>query len=166
MKTLILARHAKSEWPDGVRDLDRPLKERGRKDAAYLAGLLADQGVVPDLIISSPAQRARQTAGIFAQQLAYPRPLQIEPAVYYDGINGLLSLIGDLPDDVDTVMIFGHNPTMEDMVTRLLRSQVEFTLPTSALACFESWAVSWAQFAPANLHLRWLLVPRLQRKSS
>ena len=164
MKTLILGRHAKSEWPDQTPDLQRPLKDRGRKDAASLARLLADQGLTPDLIITSPARRAQQTAEIFARQLGYTAPLQIEAAVYHEGTQGLLQVIQGLPDGAETVMIFGHNPTMEDMVTRLLRSQVEFVLPTSALACFESWGASWGQFGPANLHLRWLLVPRLQRK--
>lgn len=165
MKTLILGRHAKSDWPDSTPDLQRPLKERGQKDAAFLAGLLAAQQFVPDLIISSPARRAQQTAAIFAEGLGFQAPLQIEPAVYHEGIKGLLQLIANLPEEAETVMIFGHNPTMEEMVTRLLRSQVEFSLPTSGLACFESWTVSWAQLGPANLHLRWLLVPRFQRKA-
>ncbi|MEO1448533.1 MAG: histidine phosphatase family protein [Bacteroidota bacterium] len=164
MKTLVLARHAKSDWPGGVADIKRPLKERGQADASRQAALLASQGFKPDLIISSPAVRARQTADIFARQLGYTHDIREERSVYFGDEGDLFTLIKSLPPALNTVMIFGHNPTMEDAITFLLQSGIPFQMPTCGLACLEGLSYSWAQFEGRNIHLRWLLIPRLKRK--
>ncbi|MEM7655014.1 MAG: histidine phosphatase family protein [Bacteroidota bacterium] len=164
MKTLVLCRHAKSDWPEGVPDIQRPLKNRGINDATYLAKLLAEQDFEPDLILSSPAKRARTTADIFAAELGFARPIQEERSIYYEGVASLIQLIKDLPPRARSVMIFGHNPTFEDTVRTLLYSQARFEMPTCGMACFEIESFQWDQVNAMNLHLRWLLVPRLKRK--
>ncbi|MEM7371572.1 MAG: histidine phosphatase family protein [Bacteroidota bacterium] len=164
MKTLYLCRHAKSDWPAGVRDLDRPLKERGINDAQFLGQLLASQDFSVDRIISSPANRAKSTAKIIAQTAGHTSSIQIEECVYHEGVASLISFVRQLPNDLTSAMIFGHNPTMEDTVQALLNSEADFMLPTSAIACFESEGHNWTTFRTSNLQLRWLLVPRLQRK--
>lgn len=165
MKTLVLCRHAKSDWPYGVSDINRPLKGRGIKDAGYLGDLLEDQGFDPDLIISSPANRAHSTSQIIAAKLGYDTAdIKIVQSVYHEGKDSLLALIKQLPESVDKVMIFGHNPTMEMAVASLLQSGAGFEMPTSAMACMESWVNNWQHFDTRNLHLRWYLIPRLQRK--
>jgi phosphohistidine phosphatase len=166
MKTLILCRHAKSDWPEGVPDIRRPLKQRGIRDANFLGDLLRGQAFRPDRIITSPAQRARQTAEIVATCISYPGEISEAPEIYYEGEEALIGHIHQLPEEWDTVMIFGHNPTLEDGVRKLLGSEAPFHLPTSAMACIESMANQWPHFLPRNLHLRWLLIPRLKRKQA
>ena len=163
MKTLVIARHAKSDWPEGVADINRPLKARGIKDATWLGELLKQQDFLPDHIISSPANRARSTAQIIADQVRYGKELEIVESVYYEGAGKLLSTIQDLPDKHETVMVFGHNPTMENVVRYLLQSDAHYEMPTCGMACFESYGRSWSTFTQ-HCRMRWLLVPRLKRK--
>ena len=164
MKTLILCRHAKSDWPDGIPDIHRPLKQRGINDATYLGELLHGQAFRPDLIITSPAKRARQTAEIVSLCIGYPSTIEEEGDVYYYGEDALLKLIRKLPYTADTIMIFGHNPTMEDTVQSLLRMNVPFVMPTGGMGCLESYNPRWKYFQADELQLRWFLIPRLKRK--
>lgn len=166
MKTLVICRHAKSDWPSDVSDIDRPLKERGIQNADFLGGLLADQGFMPDLIISSPANRALSTARLVAKKLGYSRrEIQVEPSVYYEGSGSLLQLVRDLPQKLDTVMIFGHNPTMESVVREILQIGAPVQMPTGAMACVETLSGGWSSLSARHAHLRWMLVPRLDRKA-
>ena len=164
MKTLVLCRHAKSDWPDGVRDMDRPLKARGQKDASQLGKLLREHNFSPDLICSSPANRALSTAEIVSQKLGYEGSIQIDRSLYFEGESGLFGFISELPSIHDTVMIFGHNPTMEQAVARLAEMESMYDMPTAGMACFETNAHSWDQIIEATMRLRWLLVPRLARR--
>ncbi|MCI4666964.1 MAG: histidine phosphatase family protein [Bacteroidia bacterium] len=164
MKTVVFCRHAKSAWPDDTMDLHRPLKERGIIDANYLGQLLGNQRFEPDLIISSPATRARQTADIMVDRLAYKGEIRTERSIYYEEVGAMMSMIQELPDEISKVMVFGHNPTMENMVRFLLQMDAPFEMPTSAMACIESMSNNWQYFSPRNVSLRWLLVPRLQRR--
>jgi phosphohistidine phosphatase len=165
MKTLVLCRHAKSDWPLHVDDLDRPLKKRGENDALRLGELLASHSFSPDLILSSPANRALSTATLIAEALAYEtEDILTDPSIYYEGVGNLMAVIEKLPPEADTVMIFGHNPTMEQAVRFLLQADTPFQMPTSGMACFEAYAVDWKRFQDASPMLRWLQVPRLRRK--
>ncbi|MEO0898894.1 MAG: histidine phosphatase family protein [Bacteroidota bacterium] len=164
MKTVILCRHAKSDWPEMTADIDRPLKERGKEDAAYLAGLLADQQFVPDLIISSPARRAQETAEIYRSKLGYSKEIRTVRSVYYEELGSLIQMIQGVEDEVSSLMVFGHNPTMENAVRYLLQMDTPFDMPTCGMACFESLSNQWKSFGPRQVYLRWLLIPRLKRK--
>lgn len=164
MKTVILCRHGKSDWPIGVGDKQRPLLSRGIKDATFLAGLLADQGFKPDLILSSPALRAMETAEIARAVLGLERQVRIVPSIYDEGAAELIKMIKGLEDDLDSVMIFGHNPTMENAITHLLDMSASFEMPTSGMACIEIRGWHWKNLSTKNVHLRWLLVPRLKRQ--
>ena len=164
MKTLILCRHAKSDWPEGVMDSKRPLKERGIKDAHRQAQLLNERGVVLDRIMSSHANRAISTARIFAKELGYKLPIQEEPSLYHQGLGNLISLVQELPQEINSVMLFGHNPTMEQTVQFFLRAERSIGMPTCAMACIEFSISSWNSLSPASAQLRWLIIPRLKRK--
>lgn len=166
MKTLVLCRHAKSDWPAGVEDIKRPLKSRGIKDAGKLGKLLKSHDFEPDLIVSSPANRAHSTAKLIANEIGYVADIQIESSVYFGGLADLIAVIEELPDEADTVMIFGHNPTMEQAVRFLQKSQQIFEMPTSGMACFENYQDNWASFIGSDCRLRWLQVPRLKRKDA
>lgn len=163
MKTMILCRHAKSDWPPGISDLHRPLKERGVEDATWLAGLLHSQGFLPDAMISSPAKRALDTADLLRKGLHFPNSIAIAPSLYDEGTSGLIQLLNKQNDQLETIMLFGHNPTMENTLTYLLGAQSAFEMPTCAMACLEMRASHWKELGKAPVHLRWLLVPRLRR---
>ena len=165
MKTLVLCRHAKSDWPSGVDDMDRPLKERGTNDAIRLSQLLSSHGFVPDAIISSPANRALSTAKIISEQLNYDRDITVERNVYFGGTGELISIIQDLPTHLNSVMVFGHNPTMEQSVRYLLQLDSPFEMPTCGMVCMESVATHWQDLLKHHVMLRWYLIPRLKRKS-
>ncbi|MEZ4777074.1 MAG: histidine phosphatase family protein [Bacteroidia bacterium] len=164
MKTLVICRHAKSDWPVGVSDIERPLQQRGINDAKYLGTMLGQQNFEPDLIISSPANRALSTAKIVSGKINYQGEIEIEKKIYESGVSGTLELIHQLPDHADTVMLFGHNPTFEDTVRQLLQMSAAFYMPTCAMACMESRSDNWAHFDVRTIHLRWYLIPRLLRQ--
>ncbi|RMG22294.1 MAG: histidine phosphatase family protein [Bacteroidetes bacterium] len=164
MKTAVLCRHAKSDWPAGVPDIQRPLKARGIKDANFLGKLLASQDFLPDLIISSPANRAHSTAKIIAERVGYGASnIQIADEVYHEGVPSLHELIRGLSNKLDTVMIFGHNPTMEIALSNFIGSH-NVEMPTCAMACLELRGSKWELFRNHHVYLRWYLVPRLVRR--
>lgn len=166
MKTLILCRHAKSDWPAHVQDMDRPLKERGIKDAKRLGKWLREHDFMPDLIVSSPAQRALSTAEIAKESLRYEGDIHINRNVYFGDERSLFQVVKTLENDPDIVMVFGHNPTMEYAVRHLLQSESQFEMPTSGMACFEIDCERWSEWMQADAQLRWLLVPRMMRKGA
>jgi phosphohistidine phosphatase len=165
MKTLVLCRHAKSDWPSGVADIDRPLKDRGIMDAHNLGSLLEAHDFQADLIVSSPGNRAHSTAKLVAQHIKYPeKEIKIDNSVYYEGANNLMNVIEELPNSADTVMIFGHNPTMEQAVRYLLKMESPFSMPTLGMVCMEGFTQDWKKFRQQYVYLRWIQIPRLQRK--
>lgn len=166
MKTLILCRHAKSDWPAGVSDVNRPLKERGIRDANFISGLLRDQGFQPDLILSSIANRAYSTAEIFKANLGYQPDIVRKEKLYLASVRTIQEVIKTVPDDQEKIMIFGHNPTMESAVQWLLQSATTFEMPTCGTACFEYNDYSWSRFNEYKVNMRWYLIPRLARKTS
>ena len=112
MKLLYLARHAKSSWKNmDLSDIDRPLNKRGKKDAPFMGKILSKKGINPDLIISSPAKRARKTALVIAEEISYPiNSIQYEDNVYESSSRELLEFVKSIDDEYNSVMIFGHNP--------------------------------------------------------
>lgn len=161
MKTIVLARHAKSDWSQNLTDFDRPLNARGLRDAPRMGDLLANYEFQPDLIISSPAMRAITTAENIAEKIGYGKPIQTDRRIYYEGHGTLVSIVQDIPREVDTAMVFGHNPTMENAVAYLLQSSAGVVMPTCALACLEIMTGDWKQLSPKLITLKWMLIPKL-----
>ncbi len=100
MKRVYLVRHAKSDWKRiGLADRDRPLNKRGKRDAPVMGQRLAARGVKPDLIVTSPAKRARKTAKVFAKELGYPKDeIVVEERVYEGGVEDLWDIIRGTDD--------------------------------------------------------------------
>src|SRR5437762_9041010 len=121
MKTLILVRHAKSSWDDtSLPDKDRPLNNRGKRDAPKMGERLAKRGAKPDLILSSPAKRALKTAEIIAKKLDYKRKdIVVDDRLYAVKPDDLLGVIRKLGDKLERVMVFGHNPELTELAHRL-----------------------------------------------
>ncbi len=112
MKQLWLVRHAKSDWGHAsLKDFDRPLNARGLRDAPAMGRWLAQQGVSPELLLSSPAKRARQTAELVSQGLGYPAGrIQFEQGIYEAQPETLLDVIQQVPMGIEALMLVGHNP--------------------------------------------------------
>ena len=119
MKTLVLVRHAKSSWDHpGLADEERPLNKRGRGDAPEMGRRLAARGMVPEVIVSSPAVRARTTAELLALELGAEEQLVIDHRLYATSVAGLLRVIGEQDDAVDSLMVVAHNPEIDDLAQR------------------------------------------------
>lgn len=116
-KLLVLVRHAKSSWRHrGLRDHDRPLNPRGRRDAPRMAARLAARATAPDRIVTSSAVRARTTARTFADVLGIdPGSLEVHPELYGAGSNEVLDTVRGLDDRHGTVILVGHNPTLTEL---------------------------------------------------
>ena len=121
MRELIIVRHAKSSWKDaGLDDRERTLNKRGERDAPEMGARLARRPDRPDLIVSSPAVRALETARIIARKLEYPRKkIMVEDRLYGAGIVELLDVIRNADDSVTTLMLFGHNPGLTELANHL-----------------------------------------------
>ena len=113
MKNLYLTRHAKSSWGNpGLADIDRPLNSRGKKAAPSMGKLIMDKGEKPELLISSPANRAFSTAKVFASAMGlHETDVLIKDTIYGAGVHQLLNLVQDVDDLYNSIMLFGHNPT-------------------------------------------------------
>jgi len=111
MKTLIIVRHAKSSWKDSsLSDFDRPLNKRGKRDVPDMGARLKSQNILPDLLISSPANRALTAAKGIAEQIEYPLNNIVEDdALYHASSSSIIRLIADADNKYDSLMIFGAN---------------------------------------------------------
>lgn len=133
MKTLLLLRHAKSSWKDSaLADFERPLNDRGRKAAELVGNFIAKQNVTIDLVISSPAVRARQTIDLVLRASKRKPELRFDQRVYEASPARLLEITSQIEDDRKSVLLVGHNPGMEELLTLLVG--VEHHMPTASLA--------------------------------
>jgi phosphohistidine phosphatase len=168
VKTILLLRHAKSDWAEpGLADFDRPLNKRGFKDAPVMGEALALFNVTPNKILSSPAQRAKQTAELVAAACGYvPKLIQWEGAFYGGGSHDLIAALRRLPDEVERVLLVGHNPVIEQTAAILWSTGGDeaeglIRFPTGGLACFEADITKWAELRLKPVVLRWFLIPKL-----
>jgi phosphohistidine phosphatase len=144
MKKLYLVRHAKSSQEDpGVNDFDRPLLDKGVKRTEKVIRFLKERNVKIDLMISSPAERALKTAVLMANGLGYPEDkIRLERKIYDGYYDRILDLIYSVPNDVDAVMIFGHNPTITHLSNLFLHPGIE-PLPTTGTVCISFDTQKW-----------------------
>lgn len=147
MKTLFLIRHAKSSWKDPfLDDIDRPLNKRGKRDAPFMAKLLQGKGIRPDRLISSPARRARVTAEYFAKAFELPKTsIEIRDDVYEASPEEIHKLIRALPEDEQTVLLFGHNPTFT-AVANYFSEEYIANVPTCGIVQLQARTDSWTRF--------------------
>jgi phosphohistidine phosphatase len=142
MKLLSILRHAKSSWSDSsLPDHDRPLNKRGLRDAPRMGELIREQGLVPDAILSSTALRARETVLAVAAATGFPDEVCFVRRLYGAGPDDYLEVLTALSDDFEHAMVVGHNPGLEELVTRVVGEP--HTLPTAALAVVELPIESW-----------------------
>jgi phosphohistidine phosphatase len=143
MKTLFLVRHAKSSWDDvTLADEDRPLNDRGKRDAPKMGKRLARRQMRVDLMLSSPARRAIKTARLIAAKLDYKRKdILVVERLYPGAVSDLLKIVRGLGNKVDRVMLVGHHPAISQLAHRFSSDIAH--MPTCAVAHFEFDATKW-----------------------
>ena len=164
-RRLLVFRHAKAAAHD-MPDEERPLADRGRRDAPEAGRWLRKQAITPDRVVCSTARRARETWELAAAELAEPAPVEYDERVYYASVGGLIDLLHETSGDAKTVVLVGHNPVFEELVLALAgsavagaRESVEGKFPTSAIAVLEI-PCAWADLNPKTARLLEVVVPR------
>ena len=133
MKTILLMRHAKSSWKDAeLTDHERPLNKRGQIDAPRMGTIMCEHELIPQRILSSTALRARQTAQAICEVCGFQDEVTYLDQFYMAEVEEYISVLRELPDSIERVMVIGHNPGLETLL-QLLSSQIE-SLPTAVIA--------------------------------
>ncbi|MEE9135619.1 MAG: histidine phosphatase family protein [Gammaproteobacteria bacterium] len=150
-KRITLLRHAKSSWKDAsVADRDRPLNRRGSKSAPDMGKRLADRGVRPSLLLTSPAKRARETARLIARELNYPLEfIQSESELYLATPETILQVVARQDDGFNDVMLFGHNPGITELANQLGDRNID-NVPTCGVVGIELDVQEWAEIVAAD----------------
>jgi phosphohistidine phosphatase len=162
MKTLYLVRHAKSSWDHpGLSDFDRPLMATGIKKTRQIIKYLIEKRVSVDLVISSPAVRALETAKLIAAGLDYPiENIKQEPALYEARPKDYLDLIHEIPDEINSLMIFGHNLTITHVANIFLDQGIDI-LPTSGVVAISFKTEHWIEIYTIRPEQKFVVFPKM-----
>ncbi len=159
MRTLLLLRHAKSQNAEaGLPDFDRALNDRGRKEAQAVGTFMRKQSLRLDLVVSSPARRARETTELVLASADLPVEVRYDQRVYEAGPLRLLEVLSQIEEERNTVLLVGHNPGFEELV-RLLTDRLEH-MATGTLAKIDLEAVGWSKLPEEKGTLDWILKPK------
>lgn len=167
MKELILIRHAKSSWKDArLDDHDRTLNKRGERDAPFMAEVLKKRKVIPGLIVSSTAVRAFSTAKVFAKELDYKKDqIQLEKELYLAELEVLVEFVKRLPDEADTVLLFGHNPGITWLSNYFSSTNIS-NVPTCGICAIRFSLSHWNEVGAQQGDLEFFEFPKLYFKDS
>jgi phosphohistidine phosphatase len=168
LKTLLLLRHAKSSWDQPLlSDYERPLAKRGRKAAPRMGKFIAKADLAPDLVLCSSARRAQETWNLVSGALGAPCQVVILEDLYDASVQSLISLLREVPDTVDRILMVGHNPTFEDLAMTLVgsgeeeaRRDMERKFPTAALAIIDFPDKGWSEIERRSGCLREFVKPK------
>jgi phosphohistidine phosphatase len=151
LKKLFIVRHAKSDQSFFGNDFERPLNERGKSDAPVMAKRLLDKKIKIDALVASPASRAKETAQVFAQTLKIPAAdIIFISALYHAPADVFFEVISNLPDELNTVALFSHNPGITHFVNGLhTRAQID-NMPTCAVFGVSASITVWSEFLKAK----------------
>lgn len=166
MRRLILLRHAKSDWPEGVRDEERPLAPRGRAAAPRIGADIARNGPVPARTVVSPARRTQETWDLVRGALGTVEA-ETDARIYDASAKTLLAVIRELPDAAETVLLVGHNPGVQDLARHLIGqgeradvARLSAKYPTAALAVLEFPVTRWSEAGPGGARLARYVTPK------
>jgi len=149
MKKLYLIRHAKSDWSNPtLDDFDRPLNKRGKKNAPLMGRVLRKKNIHPDLIISSPAYRARETTKKIAKKICYKNEIMYNENIYEASLKTILEIVNFIDDEYDDVFIVGHNPALNMLAFYLI--EFNENLPTAGVLEIEFNCESWREIKKKN----------------
>ncbi|MEV5874864.1 histidine phosphatase family protein [Streptomyces sp. NPDC052101] len=171
LRRLVVLRHAKSAWPEGVEDHRRPLAPRGLRDAPAAGRALAEADCLPDLALCSTAVRARRTWELASAEWGTPPPVRYDERLYAADVADLLEVVREAPPEVETLLVVGHNPGLEELVLEVAGDGLDDTLdrvrtkfPTSAIAVLSWHGPGWPALGPGTALLTSLTVPRGSKK--
>lgn len=164
MKTLYLARHAKSYWEDqSIPDINRPLNKRGKRDAPFMGEILMDKNIKPTLVVSSPAKRAKKTALAIAEKIGYPeKKILYNEDLYEASSNILIKIIKQLDEKYDSVMIFGHNPGLT-MLNNHISDRYIDNIPTCGIVALQL-DIKWSELDKNTGKFLFFEYPKLYMK--
>lgn len=164
MKTLYLARHAKSYWKDqSIPDFDRPLNKRGKRDAPFMGTVLYDKKIKLDLIISSPAKRTKKTAIEIAAKIGYPEnKILYNEDMYEASSNILIKVIKKIDEKYDSLMIFGHNPGLTMLNNHISNHYID-NIPTCGIVALQ-FDKKWSELDKNSFKFLFFEYPKLYLK--
>ena len=159
MKTLFLLRHAKSSWKDqSLPDFERPLNRRGKQAAEAIGRYLKRELIVPELVLSSPALRARETIERVAKEAKWTPEIRFDQRIYEAGGLRLLDVVSQIENERKTALLVGHNPGIQELL--MLLTGESKRVPTAALIKIELKTSKWPNAADKRAKLAWLIKPR------
>lgn len=159
MKRLFVLRHAKSSWEEAdLTDFDRPLNDRGLKAAPLMGKLMRDRNFLPQIILSSPAKRARQTVELVQKAGHLDAELKFDKRIYEADPRTLAKIVSELDDGLETALLVGHNPGIEGLVRFLTGSTV--SMPTAALAVIDLDIDGWRETGEGRGSLSEIIRPK------
>jgi phosphohistidine phosphatase len=160
MKTLILVRHAKSSWKElNLSDFKRPLNKRGKRDAPFMGKLMKKMKINPEVVISSPAVRALETARIICSELGIPeKKIIFEKNIYEASQSELLSILTQTESNIDSLMMFGHNPGLTYLSNYLSGDNID-NIPTTGVVGL-SFQGSWSELKERSCKLEYFEYPK------
>ena len=159
MKTLFLLRHAKSSWKDqSLPDFERPLNHRGKQDAANVGRYLKHEQIVPELVLSSPALRARDTIERVAKAAKWSVEVRFDQRIYEAGGLRLLEVVSQIENEHKSTLLVGHNPGIEELLMLLTGDSKK--VPTATLIKLELKSSKWTTASDKRAKLAWLIKPR------
>lgn len=163
-RQLLLLRHGKAEHSSAIRDIDRSLTPRGHKDVPAIARCAVERGFVPELILCSPAARARQTAELFCESLPAAIDIAYVDTLYLASAEEILDNVAAAPEECRSLMVVGHNKGLEDLSMKLAgKAFPHDSLPTGTLAVFDVDASNWSPIERKNCRLIDFLRPKALR---
>lgn len=151
MKTLLLIRHAKSSWDDpSLNDFDRPLNEKGKKDAHFMARRLTDKKIKIDAFVSSPARRAKKTAEFFSKEFGGKEDkIILRSELYAAPPQAFEDVVSKLPNSLDHVALFSHNPGITEFANTLTDTRID-DMPTCSIFAVRIATEKWNEFEKAK----------------
>ena len=162
MKKIYIVRHAKSSWGDlNLADIDRPLNKRGKRDAPFMGAKCKSKGYIPDLLISSDANRAYTTAKVFREALGLDsNQLSKDHSLYHAPEDSYLNACYGLDDNVDSVMLFGHNPGITYLANSVSDDYID-NVPTCGVLVIDASIDKWSDLDFSNCILKDFIYPKL-----
>jgi phosphohistidine phosphatase len=152
-------RHAKSSWKDkSLEDVDRPLNDRGIRATEVIGDYLRKEKIVPDLIISSPATRARQTVDLVLKAARLKLNPRFDERIYDASVHRLLEVVSQIEEAANSAMLIGHNPGFEELLESLTSEQKR--VPTGGLMCIELNVEKWNKVRAGVGNLKWMVTPK------
>jgi len=159
-RTLVVLRHAKAANPEGIADTDRPLSDRGHADAAAAGAWIVHSGLVPELVLCSPALRTRQTWHGVALNLNAAPEVRYEPAMYGGSVRALLAVVRSSAPQASTVLLIGHNPGASELSLTLDPDRADGEGLRTAGIAVHTIAGTWTDLTPGQAPLSTSHTPR------